>query len=451
MQIYTNWYFDIEEQYSGGTHEFSVGPFSYAQGSRMTLLQLATDINSAFMGSFAARISSFNNNPSGTPLYQIEINPQFDWKPLAFGGGLYAGMGALPAVSNHEAFPIKTTFLQTRDPNNLVHPVLGNWQGFRIEFKTGDHGWEVTAPPQDTPYGTAIVQNETNTRSLVLPHSSQVVAINDNPPVPPNVQFVPYNGVNNRLLILLNSNTGEYPAVPIPIKAGDLEALYSQFVTQNGATQTFEQFTELVMASSPESALVYKNDDPIRHYEVFRTTTKPTSYADFDTNENPHELVTGQITLDKASSAASLVDSIQPNIKYYYCFRATDVHQNFSNPTHVFEAELVDNDGQVYLILNPIYFENNLSQNESKVGRRFVYIEPSLRNMQYTPPGPLTQNAQLLEMATVDTLPSDNLLSQAESAGDVWGKTFKIRVTSKKTGKKVDINVTFQNSGVVDP
>ena len=71
--------------------------------------------------------------------------------------------------------------------------------------------------------------------------------------------------------------------------------------------------------------------------------------------------------------------------------------------------------------------------------------------MQYTPPGPLTQNAQLLEMATVDTLPSDNLLSQAESAGDVWGKTFKIRVTSKKTGKKVDINVTFQNSGVVDP
>ena len=113
MQIYTNWYFDIEEQYSGGTHEFSVGPFSYAQGSRMTLLQLATDINSAFMGSFAARISSFNNNPSGTPLYQIEINPQFDWKPLAFGGGLYAGMGALPAVSNHEAFPIKTTFLQT--------------------------------------------------------------------------------------------------------------------------------------------------------------------------------------------------------------------------------------------------------------------------------------------------------------------------------------------------
>lgn len=451
MSIYTNWYFDIEEQYAGGTLEFSVGPFSYAQGSTMTLLQLASDINAAFMDNFAGRLPDFNNDPSGTPLYQIEINPQFDWKPLSEGGGFYSGFMAFAGVSNHNAFPIKTTFFQTRTSSNLVHPVLGGWQGFRIEFKTGEHGWEVTAPPSGAPYGTAVVQNETNTRSLMLPHSSQVVAINDNPPVPPNVQFVPYSGVNNRLLILLNSNTGEHPAVPIPIKAGDLEALYSQFVTQNGATQTFEQFTQLVMASSPESALVYKNDDPIRHYEVFRTTTKPTSYADFDTNENPHELVTGQITLDKASSAASLVDSIQPNIKYYYCFRATDVHQNFSNPTHVFEAELVDNDGQVYLILSPIYFETNLSQKESKVGRRFVYIEPSLRNIQYTPPEPLTSNAQLLEMAMVDTLPNDNLLSQAESAGDVWGKTFKVRVTSKKTGKKVDINVTFQNSGVVDP
>ena len=449
--IYTNWYFDVEEQYDLGTTEFSVGPFSYMQNSTMTLLELASDINTAFLANFASRLPVFNNNNAGTPFYQIEIDPQFDWRPLSSGGGFYSGFMALGPIMNHDAFPIKTTFFQVRDPNNLVHPTLGAWQGFRIEFKTGEHGWEVVAPPANVPYGTAEVYNETNTRSLMLPHSSKVVAINDNPPVPPDVRFVPYNGVSDQLLILLNSNTGEFPAPPIPIKSGDMEALYQQFVTQNGATYTFEQFSTLVEAHDAQSAITYKNDDPIDEYEVFRITTMPTSYSDFDTTDNPHEQLSGKITVDKESSATSLVDTIQPNTKYYYCFRSIDVHRNFSNPTHVFEAELVDNEGQVYLILNPIYFENSLSPQKSKTGRRFVYIEPSLRNVQYTQPSPTTQDFLLETQATVDTLPSNNILAQGEGTVSVWGQTFKIRVTSKKTGKKVDLNVTFQNSGVVDP
>ena len=151
----TNWYFDIEELYAAGTVEFSVGPFTFGQGETITLLELTDVVNTALLQNFAIRLPEFNNNTSGTPLYGLEMEPEFNWRPLADGGGFY--QGTQPFVVNqilqHEAFPIRTIFYQINNPNNIVHPSFGQWQGFRIEFKTGEHGWFVDQPPADVPYG----------------------------------------------------------------------------------------------------------------------------------------------------------------------------------------------------------------------------------------------------------------------------------------------------------
>ena len=36
-------------------------------------------------------------------------------------------------------------------------------------------------------------------------------------------------------------------------------------------------------------------------------------------------------------------------------------------------------------------------------------------------------------------------IGQSNLEETIWGNTFKLRLTSKKTGKKMDINITYKN------
>ena len=268
-----------------------------------------------------------------------------------------------------------------------------------------------------------------------LPIYSETEQILDHPPIFPNVDLIPYKDVPTKFLINLSSNIGEYKVQPIII---------------NNRDKTFVQNYRASRKLLPDDPIMFKSDDPTKRYEIYRTVNPPRSYQDF-----AGKLLT-QLSSDVATSV-SYVDNVIPNQKYYYMFRSIDVHGNRSNPSDVYEVELVNFDGMTFFNTSIHKFQDTLRENNnisnSREFRRYLKINPnfiqSLFNYEKTFPvsqEPASQRARAHgRKAEAGESPSAYMankvvLGQAEEP--VWNKKFKVRVTSKNSGKKFDLNIT---------
>ena len=279
------------------------------------------------------------------------------------------------------------------------------------------------------------VLNNASIKAMVVPYvvGGMPATIIDKPPVPPEISFYAARGFDNQVRILLNSSTGELNAKPVAILDEDKTFFEEEYLAQYGMPLSFNE----IMTSPDAQKIQFKSDDPVDLYELFKLETAPTSYADFIGGTmitvNPSYGIPGEH-----------IDKIKPNKKYYYCVRSIDMHNNKSNPTHIFEIEMVNNNGQIFLKQEIFNFES-VPETYVKSGRRFLYVEPAMRQVIYDPattsPGP----------AALDIAPPTNTLLGAPETDRVWGKNFKVRVASKKTGRKIDLNITFKNSGIVKP
>ena len=322
---------------------------------------------------------------------------------------------------------------------------------FSLLFRSGEHGSSggLTASQillDGPPVAEVTIENDPNIRAMETPYCTLTSTITDKPPISPDILFVPYVGVNNRVMVMFNSNAGTKKETPIILRDNDVTFVLEEYFSQHKIELTAEDIAGLSLGTSQVEKIEYRNDDPIRKYELFRIRTRPTSYADFKGANLTPEPIQAQLGPDKFSTAVAFVDSIIPNQKYWYCARSIDIHDNISNPTYIFEIEMVDNRGQMFLKSTVFNFKPK-GYNYSKVGKRFLAIEPRATQTFYDPsvtnPG----------IVGINEAPDPNILGTQEvrSNSSTWGKRFKIRVTSKKTGRKIDLNVTFKNDGVVIP
>jgi len=268
---------------------------------------------------------------------------------------------------------------------------------------------------------------------------TQTVVMFDTAPVVPEFEIIPYKGINHKMLLLFKGTVGRQQMHPIYINTQ--EASYGPKFNQTEQQAAENQYNYQVHEIEPGDPLLYESDDRPEFFEVYRTTVAPYSYASFDgalyakvSTRIPSEAETAPANniLPKYSDSATMVDVLMPNKKYYYAVRQIDVHGNVSNPTAVFQVEIVDEDGTIYPLISEYHFRDLVPRTNKKYFNKYIKIAP-------TPSQILIKNEGLT--SAFDAAKGNVQLGLADT--NVWGKKFKARITSTTTGKAADLNIEF--------
>lgn len=246
------------------------------------------------------------------------------------------------------------------------------------------------------------------------PYIEKTQLVRDSPPITPEVQLVYFKDIPNRIKFMFNSQTGKLVRKPIYIKESDKEIFKKSFILQES-----------------NDLLTFESEDAPKAFEIYKLETKPISYENF--SEGSVRTVNPKFK----SYFSDFIDVIEPNKKYYYTFRVIDIHDNISNPTDIFELEMVNNNGKIYPLINVIDIRPQTELNRTKVLKRFMHIKPS-------------ELQKSLSIQTEDYTSAINAeVTLGSSSDSIWGKRFKIRVKSKITNKYVDFNVGFDKKHII--
>tara|TARA_B100000287_G_C20612222_1_gene772523 strand:- start:154 stop:1599 length:1446 start_codon:yes stop_codon:yes gene_type:complete len=246
--------------------------------------------------------------------------------------------------------------------------------------------------------------------------STPEIKILDSPPVPPFVDIVPFRAVSNKIKILLGGTTDRYRDEPVIILPTD------------------KQFFEDIRKSqnSVDGKVQFSSDDTVASFQIFRLTEeqlrtrdgtpkpRPTKYEEFLLHPTKPTISTGGF--------GAFDDEILPNKRYYYTFRTIDSHGHVSNPSPVYEVQLIDEAGAVKPIIRTINLEPSENKQPLREFQKYLLLKPSENQIHFSD--------------------QENIKSIFSNKGKE--KRYKMRLTSKGSGKKIDINFSFSKKDITN-
>jgi len=339
-----------------------------------------------------------------------------------------------------EKEPVQQFYLMGHGRNNeinfcdsqVIFEKSYQYEIFSINFVVGsiyEHS-PVSRNNVETLADKTIIRNEVISQQawsiIEAPFFKKRVSIVDRPPIAPQVTFLPFQGIEDRLRIMLQSNFGSVKQKPIKILEQDEELIKKMRIAQSSNVTTGE--------------IEYSNDSLPESFQAIRLETAPESYNDFSNSTHVREYPTIGRTIIIEE------DVFEPNKNYYYIFRALD-KRGVSNPTEVYRFRLVSYANGIFMDVEQYDFK------EPEIGeicfRELIQIEPNLKQRS-------------VDFSNIESLGTPEFFNQAppirdiklgnEKTDPVWGRKFKMRITSKSSGRAMDVVFKFkQDKDTIDP
>lgn len=265
-----------------------------------------------------------------------------------------------------------------------------------------------------------LVNTSPYVRLVEAPFFQKTVPMLDLPPLAPEVSFIPNQRNPKELSIIFNHNVGSKKDIPIAIREADAQAFSSMKLAQN---------------IEPDEPIEYYSDTISETYEMFILSRPPMDYYDFS------EGARVEIPVQNRLSVIHEMTLPETNKDYYFTFRAVEP-TGISNPTPVYKFKMIDAPNGAFMILEGYDFVSEKPKAAKFDFERALKISPSVHQKFIKYPAGTDLSSR--EFALSAPQLSDLTLGVHQES--IWGKKYKFRITSKKTGRKLDINTTFEKN-----
>lgn len=259
-------------------------------------------------------------------------------------------------------------------------------------------------------------------RIIEAPFFEKEVFMADKPPVFPQVNFLPSQGVADKMNILLLQNTDEIEEVPVEVLETDNEHITNMI---NASRTTVKK----------DGTVLYGTDTLPEFFEVFRLSAPPKSYKDFAEPELYRKL--------KATGKSVFFEDteFEKNTNYYYMFRTID-KAGISNPTQVFRVRMVEYQSGIFMDLELYDFPTTTEQ-YSMDFTRALQICPAMlqKSLRVNPSLDIDSRDFFKSPPDIDDIDIGNELDEP-----VWSNQYQMRITSKTSGRKINVNFKFRKN-----
>ena len=348
--------------------------------------------------------------------YVINVGAKYKASDLILSRNIGQGSGPLDWAQCIEYYEPTT--------GNPTKPLATAFDPSLTDLQFGAFSPNVSVSSENLLYQADYNLNFEPTIEIVeVPLFEKTISVLDNPAHAHDV--VPFQKMNNshEIGFLLNTESFVVGPMPAPLTAADQtykEAyLESQDIIEGG------NITKAT--KSPHAMLM-----------IYRMTEKPQNLQDFATNQYAQKDLT-EVAQGAFNPKCVFYDKLKTNQKYYYLFRFFNQHGAMGHLSPIVEAELVSDGSYVYSTFEVLPVEQ-LSDprdiNPSIPLKKLLSIIPNV-------------NQLMLDTTDVDfSQPAETQLQNlnvgsADLSELLWGRDFKIRLTSTKTGKKIDLNLKF--------